>query len=485
MSVTKEGSVDIQLLWDQKCDKESVQWVADLSNDELTDLWKTSRVTRSDGFEAKCYFHGADPMHDHDDHLATLVFATLQKSKAIELKGTSAALGFTAAENITSEAERERLFKERRPLFTRAALDTLGLKSVVVAIGSAEQVPDPTNHGRIWLKDTSPFEHGVQLCATGERALLPEFNEAFNKILTETKESGRKLCLVWTAGYQTMDGFRAMHGSKDEEHDDKLSKEYIESFFSQGGQHPSETGVPVPDDDASNHRFDGEGTLRVFEHMFDRPDPIPCTAFRKESAYSIKDMKRPHYEALLATGHPCGVDAYWLATEVPKHYYESSKKLPPPFFDWHTYLKNCLDVKDPAFKEELSSRKEPPEWTEIQEYATAPPYDALVALASAGEEFTKAWDYYDPSGITETGQHRCVGIKGTSHGGLNVPKATSLLKTFTRASLLISNTEKALEAEGATSGHVDLHGYRFQMEQGANKEWTFDVFSKDEVEQQD
>ncbi|CZT09299.1 uncharacterized protein RAG0_14097 [Rhynchosporium agropyri] len=300
-----------------------------------------------------------DLAKDYDDLMAMICLKELDRLGIIKIEGFVANL----------------MPADRRALFGRGALDSLGRKDIPVARGTVGDAKRQLNNYLHEFDNTERF-------IADAKTELEDGQDLLARIFTERSRE-TKITVLTISSLMDIAQF-----SKDQTN---LLRSGLANVVLQGG-YRMEGDKLVPDPAAANNRFDLEGA-EIF-HKFMQDNEIPSTAWTKVAA-NATPIYSSLFEFLLNTGHPLGLYLHAVQTSQELNFYErccSDKPFAPHMTqDWAVTTKSTW----------FAAGHEPDEPYPMGEamlpfFTKVIGYDALAVVGASGEDVLQHFGIVKP-----------------------------------------------------------------------------------------
>ena len=331
--------------------------------EKLIKIVKRRQELGSEGHPTPHIFDITDLAKDYDDLTALLCLKELRRLGVVTIEGLIANL----------------MPADKRALFGRGALDSLGLQDVPIATGTKGSQKQHLVLGYEFdgIDDFMPPEDKLKDIPDGQAFL----KEMFEKAIKE----GRKLTYLAISSLMDIAEF-----SQTEEGAELLRKG-LRNVVLQGGYRIVD-GVLTADPDAANNGFDIDGA-QIF-HTFMQENKIPSTVWTKVATFATA-VPTTVFEFMEDTGHPLGPYLRKVQIGQDSSFYLRSCSDKPfaPHMTQPWYLKNRSAW--------LSSGHEPDEpYPNVHElvpfFINIIAYDALAAIGSAGDDVVEEFKFVKP-----------------------------------------------------------------------------------------
>ncbi|KAE8440837.1 hypothetical protein EG329_006399 [Mollisiaceae sp. DMI_Dod_QoI] len=320
-----------------------------------------------------------DLAKDYDDLLAMMCLKELHRLGVVYMEGFVANL----------------LPPDKRALFGRGALDSLGYPNIEVAVGTIGDEKRPLDPYFHEFDNTEGFMPPLEKLQD-----LPEGQELMERIFTEAPKKGHKITILTISSLMDLAKFAKDH--------EKLLKDGILNVILQGGYRIID-GVLTADFAAQNNKFDEEGATEF--HQFMQDNQIESTAWTKVAATAVP-IYNTLFETLDQLGHPIGPYLRKVQVSQDLSFYERACSDHPyaPYMtqDWYVQTKSTW----------FAAGHEPDEPYPMGEdmipyFTKVVAYDALAAVGSAGEDVLEEFGIIKPivkRKDVDDPTHRLVGI---------------------------------------------------------------------------
>ncbi|KAE9372493.1 hypothetical protein N431DRAFT_466737 [Stipitochalara longipes BDJ] len=304
-----------------------------------------------------------DLAKDYDDLTAVLCLKELKRLGVVTLEGFVANL----------------MPADKRALFGRGALDSLGLQDIPIAIGTkgSQKPHEVLGYEFDGIDEFMPPEEKLNDIPDGQVLL----KEMFEKAIKE----GRKLTYLAISSLMDIAEFCQTEDGAE------LLKKGLGYVVLQGGYRMVD-GVLTADPEAANNGFDIEGA-QVF-HTFMQENNIPSAVWTKVATFATA-VPTTVFEFMEETGHPLGPYLRKVQIGQDSSFYLRSCSDKPfaPHMTQSWYLKNRSAW--------LSSGHEPDEpYPTVDElvpfFINIIAYDALAAIGSAGDDVVEEFKLVKP-----------------------------------------------------------------------------------------
>lgn len=321
-----------------------------------------------------------DLAKDYDDLMAMMCLKEFDRMGIIQIEGFVANL----------------MPAERRALFGRGALDSLGRQDLPIGIGS---IGDAQRHLNNYMHE---FDNTEDFIAP-ESTSLPKGQELLKKIFTERTTNDKKLTVLTISSLMDIAEFSQEHT--------ELLKNGIANVVLQGGYRMINHKL-VPDSAAANNRFDLEGAATF--HNFMQDYDIPSTAWTKVAA-NATPIYSSLFEFLHDTGHPLGRYLRSVQTSQELNFYARCCSDHP--FAPHMTQDWAVKTKSTWFAAGHEPDEEYPMGEDMLPYFTKViGYDALAVVGASGGDVLQKFGIVKPLKKrldAEHPLHHIVGIPKT------------------------------------------------------------------------
>ncbi|KUJ13937.1 uncharacterized protein LY89DRAFT_784773 [Mollisia scopiformis] len=320
-----------------------------------------------------------DLAKDYDDLLAMMCLKELHRLGVVHIEGFVANL----------------MPPDRRALFGRGALDSLGYPDIKIAVGTigdSKRALDQHSH---------EFDNTEDFMATPDRLKdLPDGQELMKEIFTDAVEKKYGITILTISSLMDLAKFAEDHG--------ELLKKGLSNVVLQGGYRIIK-GRLTADFAAQNNKFDEEGAT-VF-HEFMQDNNIPSCAWTKVAAQAVP-IYNTLFEYLDQTRHPLGPYLRKVQVTQDLNFYERACSDHPyaPYMtqDWYVGTKSTW----------FAAGHEPDEPYPMGEdmipyFTKVVAYDALAAVGSSGQDVLDKFGIVKPivkRQDVDDETHRLVGI---------------------------------------------------------------------------
>ncbi|KAH9211836.1 hypothetical protein DL95DRAFT_464531 [Leptodontidium sp. 2 PMI_412] len=344
-------------------------------------LREREKQEKKDGIDRKPHIVTiTDLAKDYDDLMAMMCLKEFDRMGIIQLEGFVANL----------------MPAERRALFGRGALDSLGLPNMPIGIGTIGDAQRLLNNYLHEFDNTEGF-------IAPENTKLPDGQDLLTKIFTERPTEKKKLTVLTISSLMDIALFSKDHT--------ELLKNGIANVVLQGGYRMINDKL-VPDSAAANNRFDLEGAATF--HQFMQDYDIPSTAWTKVAA-NATPIYSSLFEFLDETDHPLGHYLRSVQTSQELNFYARCCSDHP--FAPHMTQDWAVKTKSTWFAAGHEPDEPYPEGEDMLPYFTKViGYDALAVVGASGEDVLQHFGIVKPLKKrldAEHPLHHIVGIPKT------------------------------------------------------------------------
>lgn len=301
-----------------------------------------------------------DLAKDYDDLMAMMCLKELDRMGVIKIEGFVANL----------------MPAEKRGLFGRGALDSLGLQNIEMGVGSIGDA----------LRELNNYEHefdNTDAFIAKDPSILPEGQKLLTDIFQAVLAKGRKLTVLTISSLMDIAEF-----SKDQP---ELLRKGVDKVVLQGGYRIVNDAL-LPDSAAANNRFDLKGADTF--HKFMQKYKIPSTAWTKVAA-NATPIYSSLFEFLHNTGHPLGLYLRTVQTSQELNFYARCCSDHP--FAPHMTQDWAVKTKSTWFATGHEPDEKYPEGEEMLPYFTKViAYDALAVVGASGEDVLEKFGIVKP-----------------------------------------------------------------------------------------
>lgn len=304
-----------------------------------------------------------DLAKDYDDLTAMLCLKELNRLGVVTLEGFVANL----------------MPADRRALFGRGALDSLGLPKVPMGIGTkgSQKPHEVLDYEFAGINDFMPPDERLKELPDGQDLLKTVFEKAIKE--------NRKLTFLGISSLMDIAEFaNTKEGAE-------LLKKGLSNVVLQGGYRMVD-GKLIADPEAANNGFDIDGA-QIF-HTFMQENKIPSAVWTKVATFATA-IPTTVFEFMEDTQHPLGPYLRKVQIGQDSSFYlkACSDKPFAPHMTQPWYLKNRSAW--------LSSGHEPDEpYPTVEElvpfFINIIAYDALAAIGAAGEDVVEEFKFVKP-----------------------------------------------------------------------------------------
>lgn len=336
---------------------------------------------KKDGIDRKPHIVTiTDLAKDYDDLMAMMCLKEFDRMGIIQIEGFVANL----------------MPAERRALFGRGALDSLGRPDLPIAKGSVGDAQRQLNN---YLHE---FDNTEDFIAPESTSLL-DGQDLLTRIFTEKPTKDKKLTVLTISSLMDIAQFSQEHT--------ELLRNGIANVVLQGGYRMINDKL-VPDSAAANNRFDLEGAATF--HKFMQDYDIPSTAWTKVAA-NATPIYSSLFEFLHDTGHPLGRYLRSVQTSQELNFYARCCSDHP--FAPHMTQDWAVKTKSTWFAAGHEPDEEYPMGEDMLPYFTKViGYDALAVVGASGEDVLQKFGIVKPLKKrldAEHPLHHLVGIPKT------------------------------------------------------------------------
>jgi hypothetical protein len=302
-----------------------------------------------------------DLAKDYDDLTAMLCLKELYRLGLVTLEGFIA--------NLMPE--------DKRALFGRGALDSLGLEKVPIAVGT---------RGSVNPHEVLDYEFdGADTFMAPESELpkLPKGGDLLKTLFENAVKKNRKLTFLGISSLRDIDEFAKVNK--------RLLKDGLSNVVLQGGYRII-NGILTADPAAANNGFD-IGSAQRF-HKFIQENKIPSSAWTKVAAFATS-INTTVFEFMENTKHPLGPYLRKVQVGQDKNFYKRACSDHPfqPHMTQDWYLKN----RSAWFSSGHEPDEKYPDEKEVVEYfINIVAYDAIAAVGASGEDVVKEFNLVRP-----------------------------------------------------------------------------------------
>lgn len=365
----------------------------------------------------------SDLAKDYDDLHALIILKELHRLGLIRIKGVVA--------NLAPASDRAR--------FGRGALDKLELQNVPIAVGS-----DGTDTEHPILDHE--FKEAEKSFMASRVSVFKDGQTLIKQVFEEAAKSKTKISVLLISSLRDINTFSRQHG--------QLFNSIIRDVTLQGG-YTVQNGHITWNPDAANNKFDTIAATQF--HRYLEENEIRSITFTKIPTFAM-GIPASLYDWAKKLGHPLGIHLRLTQEAQEKSFYAKACSDKPflPFMTKAWYLDN----KTTWWKTHNKSKGEFPESVDevIPFLNKLVVYDALPALAVAGDDVLDALNIMDLPREQRGTTHRFVGtaetidaegVKVPSRSGIHPVPFGKVLTALTKGSLLacvsgIGTSEQAL-----------------------------------------
>lgn len=320
-----------------------------------------------------------DLAKDYDDLLAMMCLKELHRLGVVFVEGFVANL----------------MPPDRRALFGRGALDSMGYPNIPVGIGT---IGDPN---RTLEAHTHEFDNTEEFMPALEKKKdLKDGQTLLKMIFEDALEKGHKITVLTISSLMDMAKFSEEH--------EKLLEKGIENVVLQGGYRII-NGKLTADFAAQNNKFDEQGADTF--HAFMQRHDIKSTAWTKVAATAVP-LYNDLFEFLDQSGHPLGPYLRKVQVQQDLNFYERACSDHPyaPYMtqDWYVQTKSTWFAAGHEPDEPYPMGKDM-----IPYFTKVVAYDALAAVGSAGDDVLEEFGLVKPirkRKDVDDKTHKLVGI---------------------------------------------------------------------------
>ncbi|KAL2065589.1 hypothetical protein VTL71DRAFT_3259 [Oculimacula yallundae] len=323
-------------------------------------LEEREKETKKDGIDRRPHVVTiTDLAKDYDDLMAMLCLKEFDRMGIVKIEGFVANL----------------MPADRRALFGRGALDSLGRKDIPIGEGSIGDSQRQLNNYPHEFDNTDEFMAPPDTVIPNGQDLLVDL---FTNRSPETK-----LTVLSISSLMDIAQFAAEHTD--------LLKNGISNAVLQGGYRMI-SGKLEPDSAAANNRFDLGGAVTF--HRFMQDYNVPSTAWTKVAA-SATPIYSSLFEFLLNTGHPLGHYLHSVQTSQELNFYARCCSDHP--FAPHMTQDWAVKTKSTWFAAGHEPDEPYPEGADMLPYFTKViGYDALAVVGASGEDVLQHFNIVKP-----------------------------------------------------------------------------------------
>ena len=374
--------------------KESVVEIPDGLSDVCVSVYNTllevRQARRRTGVKMPRAVVVSDLDKDYDDLAAMTILKELHRLGILKLAGYVA--------NLVPAQDRAR--------FARGALDSMGLHCVPVGVGT-DGVSDLTLH------EVHNYELRADFMAA--EAIETDGLDLLTRLCQEAKACGESLTLVCLSSLKDVNMFARAQPT--------LFQQTISAILMQGGAVVESRNDLRPDINAANNRYDFPAA-QEFMNFISKQTKASTLSFTKIAAFSTP-VSVAVFQEMARTGQAVGRHLCRVQEQQDLQFYKdasdpATRIAPHRHTDWFLKNRTCWY----ELKGRSATPPSPDERPGILPYVTKIVlYDALPALAAAGQDVIEALGVLDAV-VNE--RHIVVGVPGrpgVAHGGLRMSDA--------------------------------------------------------------
>jgi hypothetical protein len=325
-----------------------------------------------------------DLAKDYDDLTAMLCLKELHRLGVVTLKGFVANL----------------IPAEKRAIFGRGALDSLGLEKIIIGKGSRgdakndrQVLPHEFSGTEAFMAPPEKYAEVLPKILDGQKFLTKLFNDAIDE--------NRKLTFLGISSLMDIAIFAKNRPD--------LLQKGLANVSLQGG-YRMVNGRLTADSNAANNAFDMVSAQ--FFHDFIQKNQIPSTVWTKVVAFAVP-IYTTVFEFMEATGHPLGPYLRKVQVAQDVSFYESAcSKRPFQWYmtqDWYVMNRSAWFLAGHECDEPYPEGKEM-----IPYFIKVVAYDALAALGAAGQDVIDEFKLIKPLTTRKDAAHPIHTVVGVA-----------------------------------------------------------------------